>query len=85
MFKIKCPKCNIGELFLYKETECVYRIPLTKRNTLSKRKIHNTPLESDTSKDYLECENEQCCANFDYDLDDKGQLINISERYHGGY
>lgn len=71
---MKCPSCNEGELFLYKETECVYRVPLTNRNTFSKQKLENIPQVSDTSKVYLECEG--CGESFEYALDDKGRVIN---------
>lgn len=82
---MKCPICKTGELFLYKETELVYRIPLTKRNTISKRKSDNIPQVFDTSKDYLECDNGSCGELFDYDLDDKGRVIDVEERYHQTY
>jgi len=82
---LKCPICKTGELFLYKETESVYRIPLTKRNTLSKRKSDNIPQVFGTSKDYLECNNSNCGELFDYDLDEKGRVIDVEERYHQAY
>ncbi|MDF0728754.1 hypothetical protein PY093_19220 [Cytobacillus sp. S13-E01] len=42
---MKCPECKGGELSLYKVTEMVYRTPITKRKTFSKRKLDNTGAE----------------------------------------
>lgn len=70
---MKCPSCNEGELFLYKEAQCVYRIPLTKQNTISKRKNHNVPTTFDV-QDFLECDNYQCGTLFYYDLNEKEQI-----------
>lgn len=83
MFKIKCPKCNTGELILYKETEITYRHSLTKANKIRKKPFFT--IEEDTTKDYLECENSKCGQLFDYDIDDKGRVFDISERHHGSY
>lgn len=70
---MKCPNCKKGELSLYKVTEKVYRIPLTKKNTFSKRKIYTIGSEYDTTMDYLECE--ECTASFDYELDENGRVL----------
>ncbi|MET3505523.1 hypothetical protein [Halalkalibacter oceani] len=70
---MKCPKCKDGELSLYKVTEKVYRIPLTSKNTLSKRKIHTMGSEYDTTMDYLECS--KCKSEFEYELDEKGKVL----------
>lgn len=83
MFKIKCPKCIEGELFLYKETEKIFHHALTKDNKIRKRPFY--AIETDTVKDYLECDSSECGQYFDYDLDDKGRVINIEERYHGSF
>lgn len=73
---MKCPTCKKGELTLYKVTEKVYRIPLTTKNTFSKRKIHTIGDEYDTTMDYLECE--ECATAFDYFLDENGKVLKDS-------
>ena len=68
---IKCPSCNEGELYIYKETTCVYRIPLTNKNTPYKQKSYHMPTgEYATDKDYLRCT--ECPAHFLYDFDANG-------------
>lgn len=59
----------------------MYHYALTKDNKIRKKPFHS--LETDTSKDYLECD--KCQQYFEYELDDKGRITNISERYHGSY
>ncbi|MFF5993444.1 hypothetical protein AAGS61_01665 [Lysinibacillus sp. KU-BSD001] len=68
---MKCPNCKTGDLYIYKETTCVYRIPLTKTNAPFKQKSYHKPTgEYDTDKDYLRCT--ECRSHFLYELNEKG-------------
>ena len=80
MFEINCPKCKRGELTLYKETESVYRYKITKDSKIYKRPF--SAIESDTEKDYLECDNGECQQWFDYELNEKSRIVKelLSER-----
>lgn len=75
---MKCPTCSKGNLFLFKETEVTYHIPLTKRNTIHKRKPFNIGIEHDTEKVYLQCDDMTCGNMFDYELDSIGRVIRDS-------
>lgn len=77
---MKCPECKGGELSLYKVTEMVYRTPITKRKTFSKRKLDNTGAEYGTNMDYLECDNSNCQRCFEYVTDDNGVIEILWER-----
>ncbi|WP_121605540.1 hypothetical protein [Virgibacillus sp. Bac332] len=70
---MKCPKCEVGELILYKETESVYNYKLTQKNKIYKRPF--SVIEHDTEKDFLECDNDDCQQWFDYELDHHGRII----------
>lgn len=73
---MKCPICKVGELHLYKETEKVYQYQITKNNKIYKKPF--SELESDTIKDFLECENMGCNEYFDYELDSNGKIVKDS-------
>lgn len=73
---MKCPKCKIGELILYKGTEKAYHFKITKDN-----KIYKHPYimdEFDTEKDYLECKNMDCNQYFNYRKNERGVIIKDS-------
>lgn len=80
VINMKCPDCKSGDLSLYRVTETVYRIPITKRNTFSKRRFDNTGIEYPTSMDYLECDNDSCQKHFEYVTDDNGKIEILWER-----
>lgn len=69
---IKCPICKEGELYIYREVVSSQYIPLTKRNTPSKRKIDNIRHETH-EVNYLRCRD--CPRSFDYETNDSGQVI----------
>lgn len=72
---MKCPRCNRGVLNLYKATEKVYWIPITKRCTLSKKDI--VTHEHNTIINYLECNNRKCMEVFKYK--EKNGMVEIVE------
>lgn len=74
---MKCPRCKEGNLFLYKVTEKVYHINLTKKNTFSKR--NRQFQEHDTEMDYLECDNNNCVGRFEYKIKENGVIIIIDD------
>lgn len=78
---MKCPTCENGELYLYKETERIFYIPLNKNNTLAKSQKRWNVIDHETVKDYLECDT--CDEAFDYHLDDDGKVILEGERVTG--
>lgn len=72
---MKCPKCKKGKLFLYKETEMVYYVPLNSNNKISVRKYFKTRQEYGTLKDYLICDD--CETKFNYEME-KAKVIDGS-------
>ncbi len=73
---MKCPICKETDLYLYRCNEIVYLIPITKKNTFSKRKSHNIGIEYETEMDHLQCD--KCGKQFHYDLDEGGKIITDS-------
>ena len=73
---MQCPKCKIGTLSLYKETESVYRYKLTRENKIYKKPY--TSSEHPTDKEYLECGNDECYIMWDFDVNEQGKVIKDS-------
>lgn len=69
---MKCPKCNSGQLLLYKETELSSHYKISKNGKIYKHPFSTNIFE--TEKDYLECKNTECNQWYDYELDKFGTI-----------
>jgi hypothetical protein len=74
---MKCPSCDNGVLFHYKEKQYAFISQLNKDNTIGKRKINEQEISS-SLPEYLECKD--CKTMFDYELDDKDRITIVYER-----
>lgn len=73
---MKCPKCKIGELLLYKEVEVANQFKITQGGKIYK--YPTTTTEHDTEKDYLECKNMVCNQYYNYSTSENGVIIKES-------
>lgn len=69
---MKCTKCGIGDLILYKEVEVIRYFKVARNGKVNKRPISSQ--EFNTEKDYLECKNMSCNQYFNYELDSDGKI-----------
>lgn len=68
---MKCPNCD-GQLFLYKETAMVYKVPINKRFKISMLSYLTTRREYGTAINHLLCD--ECESKFDYSFR-KGKIV----------